>query len=52
MKVIVTNSYDETCAVIANMIKELVNAKPDAKLGQMCIRDRLYENDLRFLKQF
>ena len=32
-KVIVTNSYDETCAVIANMIKELVNAKPDAKLG-------------------
>ena len=24
MKVIVTNSYDETCAVIANMIKELV----------------------------
>lgn len=33
MKVIVTNSYDETCAIIANMIKELVNAKPDAKLG-------------------
>ena len=33
MKVIVTNSYDETCAVIANMIKELVNAKPDAKGG-------------------
>ena len=33
MKVIVTNSYDETCAVIANRIKELVNAKPDAKLG-------------------
>lgn len=33
MKVIVTNSYDETCAVIANMIKELVNAKPEAKLG-------------------
>ena len=33
MKVIETNSYDETCAVIANMIKELVNAKPDAKLG-------------------
>ena len=33
MKVIVTNSNDETCAVIANMIKELVNAKPDAKLG-------------------
>ncbi|WP_317327705.1 glucosamine-6-phosphate deaminase [Ruthenibacterium lactatiformans] len=33
MKVIVTNSYDETCAVIANMIKELINAKPDAKLG-------------------
>ena len=33
MKVIVTNSYDETCAVIDNMIKELVNAKPDAKLG-------------------
>ncbi len=35
MKVIVTNSYDETCAVIANMIKELVNAKPDAKLGPL-----------------
>ena len=33
MKVIVPNSYDETCAVIANMIKELVHAKPDAKLG-------------------
>ena len=33
MKVIVTNSYDETCAVIANMIRELVNDKPDAKLG-------------------
>lgn len=33
MKVIVTNSYDETCAVIANMFKELINAKPDAKLG-------------------
>ena len=27
MKVIVTNSYDETCAVIADMIKELVNAQ-------------------------
>ncbi len=33
MKVIVTNSYEETCLVIANMIKELINAKPDAKLG-------------------
>ena len=33
MKVIVTNSYDETCAVIANMIKELVTAKPEAQLG-------------------
>ena len=29
MKVIVTNSYDETCAVIANMFKELINATPD-----------------------
>ena len=28
MKVIVTNSYDETCAVIANMIKELVTPSP------------------------
>lgn len=33
MKVIVTNSYDESCAVVANMIKDLVNAKPNAKLG-------------------
>ncbi len=33
MKVIVTNSYDETCAVIANMFKELINKKPNAKLG-------------------
>lgn len=33
MKVIVTNSYDETCAVIAGMIRDLVNEKPDAKLG-------------------
>ena len=33
MKVIVTNSYDETCGVIAGMIKGLVNEKPDCKLG-------------------
>ena len=33
MKVIVTNSYDETCAVIAEMIRDLVNQKPNAKLG-------------------
>lgn len=33
MKVIVTNSYDETCGVIAGMIKDLVNEKPDCKLG-------------------
>lgn len=33
MKVIVTASYDETCAVIADMICALVNEKPDAKLG-------------------
>lgn len=33
MKVIVTSGYDETCAVIAGIIKDLVNAKPDAKLG-------------------
>lgn len=33
MKVVVTNSYDETCAFIAGMIKDLVAAKPDAKLG-------------------
>ena len=31
MKVIVTNSYDETCAVIANMIKELVKARCQAR---------------------
>ena len=33
MKVIVTNSYDETCAVIAKMIGDLVKQKPNAKLG-------------------
>lgn len=33
MKVIVTKSYDETCGVIASMIKDLVNSKPNAKLG-------------------
>ena len=33
MKVIVTNSYDETCSVIAEMIRDLVNQKPNAKLG-------------------
>lgn len=33
MKVIVTNSYDESCAVVAGMIRDLVNAKPNAKLG-------------------
>ena len=33
MRVIVTNSYDETCAVIAGMIRDLINKKPNAKLG-------------------
>lgn len=33
MKVIVTKSYEESCAVVAGMIKELVNGKADAKLG-------------------
>lgn len=33
MKVIVTNSYDESCAVVAGMIRDIVNAKPNAKLG-------------------
>lgn len=33
MKVIVTKSYDDTCRVIAEMIRDLVNAKPDCKLG-------------------
>ncbi|WP_367926314.1 glucosamine-6-phosphate deaminase [uncultured Ruthenibacterium sp.] len=33
MKVIVTKSYDETCTVIAEMIRDLIARKPDAKLG-------------------
>lgn len=33
MKVIVTKSYDESCATVADMIKTLVNQKPNAKLG-------------------
>lgn len=33
MKVIVTASYDESCEVIAKMIADLVNSKPNAKLG-------------------
>ena len=33
MKVIVTGSYDESCAVVAEMIKDLVVSKPNAKLG-------------------
>lgn len=33
MKVIVTKNYEDTCLVIANMIKDLVNSKPNAKLG-------------------
>ncbi|MEG1779123.1 MAG: glucosamine-6-phosphate deaminase, partial [Oscillospiraceae bacterium] len=33
MKVVVTKSYDDTCAFIADMIKNLVNEKPNAKLG-------------------
>ena len=32
MKVIVTNSYDESCAVVAGMIRDLVNAKPNLAL--------------------
>lgn len=33
MKVIVTKSYDETCTVIANLFRDLIVAKPNAKLG-------------------
>ncbi|MBP8856302.1 MAG: glucosamine-6-phosphate deaminase [Oscillospiraceae bacterium] len=33
MKVVVTKSYEDTCAHIAEMIKDLVNKKPNAKLG-------------------
>lgn len=33
MKVIVTGSYDESCAVVAGMIRDLVNEKPACKLG-------------------
>lgn len=33
MKVIVTKSYDESCAVVAKMIQDLINQKPNAKLG-------------------
>ena len=35
MRVIVTNSYNETCAVIAGMIRDLINQKPNAKLGRL-----------------
>ena len=33
MNVVVTNSYDESCAYVADMICRLVNEKPDCKLG-------------------
>ncbi len=33
MKVIVTNSYDESCKVVAEMIRDVVNQKPACKLG-------------------
>lgn len=33
MKVIVTKDYEDTCFIIATMIKKLVNDKPNAKLG-------------------
>lgn len=33
MKVVVTDSYDASCAYVAGMIRDLVNAKPDCKLG-------------------
>ena len=33
MNVVVTNSYDESCAYVADMICKLVNEKPDCKLG-------------------
>ena len=33
MNVVVTKSYDESCAYVADMICRLVNEKPDCKLG-------------------
>lgn len=33
MKVVVTESYDASCAYVADMICKLVNDKPDCKLG-------------------
>lgn len=33
MNVVVTKSYDESCAYVADMICKLVNEKPDCKLG-------------------
>mgnify|MGYP003187800313 CR=1 FL=1 len=33
MKVVVTKSYDESCAYVADMICKLVNEKPACKLG-------------------
>lgn len=33
MKVVVTKSYDESCAYVADMICKLVNEKPNCKLG-------------------
>ena len=33
MKVVVTKSYDESCAYVADMICKLVNEKPNCVLG-------------------
>ena len=33
MKVVVTKSYDESCAYVADMFCKLVNEKPNCKLG-------------------
>lgn len=33
MKVIVTENYDASCAVVAEMIRDLVKSKPACKLG-------------------
>ena len=33
MKVIVTNSYDESCAVMAGMIRDLVNREAQRQAG-------------------
>ena len=33
MKLIITNSYEESCKYVAQQIVDLVNTNPEAKLG-------------------